>query len=105
VCGTLATSAAYIVALASDRIFVYGNTITGSGGVIFQWVEVTDFMKTLGVQVEETRSGDLKAGPNPFIPTDEKARALTQEMVQEAKVWFVDLVAERRERHPHHNTP
>ena len=35
VCGTLATSAAYIVALASDRIFVYGNTITGSVGVIF----------------------------------------------------------------------
>ena len=28
VCGTLATSAAYIVALATDRIFVYGNTIT-----------------------------------------------------------------------------
>jgi protease-4 len=35
VCGTLATSAAYIVALAADRIFVYGNTITGSVGVIF----------------------------------------------------------------------
>jgi len=100
VCGTLATSAAYIVALASDRIFVYGNTITGSVGVIFQWVEVTDLMKTLGVKVEETRSGDLKAVPNPFIPTDEKARALTQEMVQEAKVWFVDLVAQRRKLDP-----
>ena len=99
-CGTLATSAAYIVALASDRIFVYGNTITGSVGVIYQWVEVTDLMKTLGVKVEETRSGDLKAVPNPFIPTDEKARALTNEMVQEAKVWFVDLVAERRKIDP-----
>src|SRR3990170_840186 len=100
VCGTLATSAAYIVALATDRIFVYGNTITGSVGVIFQWAEVTDLMKTLGVKVEESRSGDLKAIPNPFIPTDEKARALTQEMVQEAKVWFVDLVAERRKLDP-----
>ena len=40
VCGTLATSAAYIVALATDRIFVYGNTITGSVGVIFQWADV-----------------------------------------------------------------
>jgi protease-4 len=57
-------------------------------------------MKTLGVKVEETRSGDLKAVPNPFIPTDEKARALTQEMVQEAKVWFVDLVAQRRKLDP-----
>lgn len=96
VCGTLATSAAYIAALATDRIFVYGNTITGSVGVIFQWAEVTELLQTLGIKVEEVRSGPLKAMPSPFEPTDEQARALTQEMVQEAKVWFVDLVSERR---------
>ena len=100
VCGTLATSAAYIVALATDRIFVYGNTITGSVGVIFQWADVTELMKTLGVKVEEVRSGPLKAVPNPFEPTDERARQLAEEMVQEAKVWFVDLVKERREINP-----
>ena len=57
VCGTLATSAAYIVALATDRIFVYGNTITGSVGVIFQWAEVTELLHTLGIKVEEVKSG------------------------------------------------
>src|SRR6185437_16935824 len=72
VCGTLATSAAYIVALATDRIFVYGNTITGSVGVLFQWAEVTDLLHTLGIKVEEVKSGPLKAVPNPFEPTDEK---------------------------------
>jgi protease-4 len=100
VCGTLATSAAYIVALAADRIFVYGNTITGSVGVIFQWADVSELMRTLGVKVEEIRSGPLKAVPNPFQPADEKARALGEEMVQEAKVWFVDLVAKRRKIEP-----
>jgi len=100
VCGTLATSAAYIVALATDRIFVYGNTITGSVGVIFQWADVSELMRTLGVKVEEIKSGPLKAVPNPFEPADEKARALGEEMVQEAKVWFVDLVAERRKIEP-----
>jgi protease-4 len=100
VCGTLATSAAYIVALATDRIFVYGNTITGSVGVIFQWADVSELMRTLGVKVEEIRSGPLKAVPNPFQPADEKARALGEEMVQEAKVWFVDLVAKRRKIEP-----
>jgi protease-4 len=97
VCGSLATSAAYIVALATDRIFVYGNTITGSVGVIFQWVEVTQLLQTLGLKVEEVKSGPLKAVPSPFEPTDERTRALTQEMVQEAKVWFVDLVSKRRD--------
>ena len=93
VCGTLATSAAYIVALATDRIFVYGNTITGSVGVIFQWAEVTELLHTLGIKVEEVKSGPLKAVPSPFEPIDEKGRAVTEEMVQEAKVWFVDLVS------------
>jgi protease IV len=96
VCGTLATSAAYIIALATDRIFVYGNTITGSVGVIFQWAEVTDLLKMLGIKVEEVKSGPLKAVPSPFEPIDEKGRALTEEMVQESKAWFVDLVAKRR---------
>ncbi len=96
VCGTLATSAAYIVALATDRIFVYGNTITGSVGVIFQWADVTELLHTLGIKVEEVKSGPLKAVPSPFEPIDEKTRALSEEMVQEAKVWFLDLVAKRR---------
>jgi protease-4 len=97
VCGTLATSAAYIVALATDRIFVYGNTITGSVGVIFQWAEVTELLHTLGIKVEEVKSGPLKAVPSPFQPTDEQGRQVAQEMVEDAKVWFVDLVGKRRD--------
>jgi protease-4 len=100
VCGTLATSAAYIVALATDRIFVYGNTITGSVGVIFQWANVTELLETLGIDVQEVRSGPLKAVPSPFEPTDERAREMTAEMVEDAKVWFVDLVGERRKIRP-----
>lgn len=99
-CGTLATSAAYIVALATDRIFVYGNTITGSVGVIFQWANITELLKTLGIEVEEVKSGPLKAVPSPFEPTDERAREVTKEMVEDAKVWFVDLVGERRKIEP-----
>jgi protease-4 len=100
VCGTLATSAAYIVALATDRIFVYGNTITGSVGVIFQWAEVTELLHTLGIKVEEVKSGPLKAVPSPFQPTDDQAREVTEQMVQDAKVWFVDLVGKRRDIQP-----
>ena len=100
VCGTLATSAAYIVAIATDRIFVYGNTITGSVGVIFQWAEVTELLHTLGIKVEEVKSGPLKAVPSPFEPMDQRGRELTEEMVREAKTWFVDLVAERRKIEP-----
>lgn len=94
--GTMATSAAYLIALASDHIVARANTITGSVGVIFQWAEVTELMKTIGVKVEEIKSGKLKATPSPFQPLDEAGKKLTEEMVQESQAWFLGLVAERR---------
>ena len=94
--GTVATSAAYMAALGSDHIVARANTITGSVGVIFQWAEVTKLMKTLGVKIEEIKSGPLKANPSPFQPIDEAGRRLSEEMVGEAQKWFVDLVAKRR---------
>ncbi len=42
------------------------------------------------------KSGPLKAVPSPFEPTDERTREMTQEMVDDAKVWFFGLVEERR---------
>ncbi len=94
--GTIATSAAYLIALASDQIVARANTITGSVGVIFQWAEVTELMKTIGVKVEEIKSGKLKATPSPFQPLDEAGRKLTEEMVQESQAWFLGLVLKRR---------
>ncbi|MGI9387946.1 MAG: signal peptide peptidase SppA [Methyloligellaceae bacterium] len=94
--GTIATSAAYIAGLATDRIVSRGNTITGSVGVIFQWAEVSELLGKFGVKVEEIKSGTLKANPSPFKPADEAGLALAQEMVSEAHQWFLDLVAKRR---------
>lgn len=96
VMSTIGTSAAYLVALASDRIFARMNTITGSVGVIFQWAEVSELLKTLGVKVEEIKSGILKANPSPFEPIDEEGRRVAEQMVNEAKTWFVALVAKER---------
>jgi protease IV len=94
--GTVATSAAYIAGLATDHIVARGNTITGSVGVIFQWAEVSQLLDKLGVKVSEIKSGPLKANPSMFQPVDEAGRAAAEQMVAEAKRWFVGLVAERR---------
>ena len=94
--GTVATSAAYLAAIATDHIVARNNTITGSVGVIFQWAEVTELLKFLGIKVEEIKSGPLKANPSPFQPVDEAGRELAQEMVSESQTWFLDLVLKRR---------
>ena len=94
--GTIATSAAYIAGLATDRIIARGNTITGSVGVIFQWAEFSGLMEKIGVRINEIKSGPLKANPSPFQPLDDAGRAVTEEMVAETQRWFVGLVRSRR---------
>lgn len=93
---TVATSGGYITAIAADHIVARGNTITGSIGVIFQWAEVSKLLETIGVQMQEIKSGDLKAEPSPFKPLSEKAREVSNQMVQDSFAWFTGLVAERR---------
>ena len=97
---TVATSAAYMVGIASDHIVARGSTITGSVGVIVQWAEVSELLNKLGIQMEEIRSGPLKAIPSPFRPLDEAGREVTRQMVDESKKWFVGLVAKRRSLDP-----
>jgi protease-4 len=94
--GTVATSAAYIAGLATDRIVARGNTITGSVGVIFQWPEFSGLLDKLGIRVNEIKSGPLKANPSPFQPLDDAGRAAAEQMVAESKRWFVNLVRTRR---------
>lgn len=97
---TVAASGGYITAIAADHIVARGNTITGSVGVLFQWVQVQELLETLGVEMESIKSGELKAEPNFFEPMSDKAREVTEEMVNESFRWFVDLVEERRKLSP-----
>jgi protease-4 len=48
------------------------------------------------VKIEEIKSGDLKAEPNPYKPVSDKARAVANIMVQDSFSWFTGLVADRR---------
>jgi protease-4 len=94
--GTVAASAAYIAGLGADHIVARGNTITGSVGVIVQWPDLSGMLDKIGVRMNEVKSGPLKATPSPFQPTDERGRALTEEMVREGQRWFLGLVSARR---------
>ncbi|WP_373502694.1 signal peptide peptidase SppA [Aestuariivirga sp.] len=93
---TVAASGGYITALATDRIVARGNTITGSIGVIFSFPEVSKLLDTIGVKMEELKSGDLKAEPSPYRPVSDKVREVSMAMVKDGFDWFTGLVAERR---------
>jgi protease-4 len=96
VMGTVAASAAYMTAVAGDRVFAREGTITGSIGVLFQTADITGMLDKLGIKPETLKSGPLKAVPSPTEPLTDEARAATQALVFDLFEFFVDLVAERR---------
>jgi protease-4 len=93
---TVAASGGYIAAIAADHIVARGNTITGSIGVIFTFPEISRLLDTLGIKMEEIKSGELKAEPSPYKPVSDKARQASNVLVQDSFAWFTGLVAERR---------
>jgi protease-4 len=68
----------------------------GSIGVLFQFPNVSELLKTVGVKVEEIKSSPLKAAPNGFEPTSPEARAAIDALVKDSYAWFRGLVKERR---------
>src|SRR5215467_11876882 len=92
----LAASGGYITAIAADHIVALETSLVGSIGVLFQYPNVTDLLKTLGVKVEEIKSSPLKAAPNGFEPTSPEARAAIEAIVADSYAWFRNLVKTRR---------
>jgi len=92
----LAASGAYIAALSCDHIIAQDTSLVGSIGVLFQYPNFTQVLKTVGIQVEEIKSSPLKAAPNGFEPTSPEARAAIAAIVTDSYAWFKDLVKNRR---------
>jgi protease-4 len=92
----IATSGGYIAAIASDQIVAQSTALVGSIGVLFQYPNVSDLLKTVGVKVEEIKSSPLKAAPNGFEPTSPEARAALEAIVLDSYAWFRGLVSSRR---------
>src|SRR4051795_13440845 len=92
----LAASGGYITAIAADHIIARQSSLVGSIGVLFQFPNFTELMKTVGVKVEEVKSSPLKAAPNGFEPTSPEARAALDALVKDTYAWFRGLVKERR---------
>lgn len=92
----LAASGGYITAIAADHIVAQQTSLVGSIGVLFQFPNFADLLKTVGVKVEEVKSSPLKAAPNGYEPTSPEARAALDSLVKDSYAWFRGLVKERR---------
>ena len=94
--GEIGASAAYLVALAGDKIFARGNSLVGSVGVIVQYPDLSKLAEFLGVSMQVIKSGEVKGGVNFIGPSNVRAIENQESLVNDSFVWFQNLVSERR---------
>ena len=94
--GTLAASAGYMIACASDHIVARQSSIVGSIGVLVQIPNVKGLLDKIGVEVDTIKSAPLKAEPSPFNETTEAEREMMRAMILDSFDWFEGIVTERR---------
>lgn len=94
--GTLAASAGYMIASASDQIVARKSSIVGSIGVIFQYPNFQGLLDNIGVDMRAIKSTPLKAEPSFFGETPPEAEAMIRNMILDSYDWFKGIVMERR---------
>lgn len=92
----LGASAAYMSAIATDRIFARRLSIVGSIGVLYQHINAGKLLDTIGIDLDKVATGPLKAEPDYDEAMTPEVRASLQAMINDSFNWFVDIVAERR---------
>lgn len=94
--GSLAASGGYYIASASDKIVANPGTLTGSIGVIMEFVHVEELLQKLGLGMEVMKSGEFKDIGSPHRKLTEREKALIEALIAEIQNQFVGAVAEGR---------
>jgi len=95
--GALAASGGFYVACGASRIVANPGTLTGSIGVISQFLEYDTLLHKIGVGVTTIKSGKLKDAGSPFRTMTPEDRRYFQDLMDGVHRQFIDVV--RQERH------
>ena len=94
--GNYAASGGYYIACNANKIFAEKNTITGSIGVFGILPNFTQLATKIGIHTEQVKTNENAAEYSPFVPMDEKFKAVTLESVEHIYKTFVSHVAAGR---------
>ena len=94
--GAVAASGGYYIAAAADKIVANPGTITGSIGVIIEFVNVEDLLKKIGLKGYTIKSGRFKDIGSPIKEMEPEEKELLQEVVNDVYGQFVEAVSSGR---------
>lgn len=92
----LGASAAYMIAMNTDKIYAGRYSLVGSIGAVMSSWDLHRAIKKLDVEQKVFASGELKAMLNPFVAPTVGAERKAQELVNKAGALFNAQLQERR---------
>ncbi|MBV9864489.1 MAG: signal peptide peptidase SppA [Abitibacteriaceae bacterium] len=98
--GDVAASGGYYVASGCNKIYANGSTLTGSIGVISEYMNFQGLFKHYGVDQQVIKSGKFKDAGNFARPLTPEERQLSQAMIMNVYNQFVDDVVAGRSKAP-----
>lgn len=96
VINNLGASAAYMVALHSDRIYAGRYSLVGSVGAILSGWDAHEALARVGVAQRVYASGELKSMMNPFVAMTPQAESKAKELVEQMGQAFAQDLARQR---------
>lgn len=92
-------SGAYYIAMASDKIFSNPGTITGSIGVIINYLNAEKLLGKIGIDFITVKSGKYKDAGSFSRQASEDEKRLFQKLINDVLAQFVDdLIDSRSEK-------
>lgn len=93
---SVAASGGFYIAAACDQIVANPGSITGSIGVILQWLDLSNLVTWAKMRDETIVSGAMKDAGSPFRQLTPEERSYFQRLVSQLHVQFVKAVAAGR---------
>ncbi|MBI4418031.1 MAG: signal peptide peptidase SppA [Ignavibacteriales bacterium] len=94
--GSVAASGGYYVSCGASRIVANPGTLTGSIGVIFQYLHAEELLAKLGIDAATYKTGRLKDAGSPFRKPSAEDKKFFDQLLGDVYDQFVDVVAHER---------
>jgi len=98
--GSVAASGGYYVSCGATKIVANPGTVTGSIGVISQFMNFNQLMGKVGVRTTTVKSGKFKDTGNPYREMTEEEKKYFQETIDEVYQQFLAVVEKERKLSP-----
>lgn len=94
--GSVAASGGYYVSCGASRIVANPGTLTGSIGVIFQYLHAEQLLEKIGVDAATYKTGRFKDAGSPFRKPTEDDKRFFDQLLGDVYEQFVQVVATER---------